>query len=337
MRMTADTESMSYRAITTRIAYIDSRLRHRQDYPSATDFVRGLEDEHGEEVTTRTIQRDIEKMRDRGAPIEYDPHRHGYYYTDTSWELPAINLTEGDLMALMVGDRALEGYRNSPYYDELRSVFERLTNLLPDNVTVSSEDLVAHVSVISDPVTRIDKEVWSVVREGLYKQRTIAIHYQAPGHSDPVVRGVDPLHLVGHRGEWYLLCWSHHHEEIRIYALFRVKQARLRKKTFTSPEGFSVENYIDPSFGVFVNEGAVDIAVRFDGEAATKIPERRWHYDQEVERLPGGSIIVRFRTNQQSQVLFWVSQWGPNAEILEPPELRERARAWFEGAAGRYG
>jgi predicted DNA-binding transcriptional regulator YafY len=87
---------------------------------------------------------------------------------------------------------------------------------------------------------------------------------------------------------------------------------------------------------VFVNEGTADIAVRFDGEAATKIPERRWHSDQEVERLPGGSIIVRFRTNQQSQVLFWVSQWGPNAEILEPPELRERAREWFAGAAGRY-
>ncbi len=123
---------------------------------------------------------------------------------------------------------------------------------------------------------------------------------------------------------------------MRIYALFRIKQARLRNEIFTRPDGFAVETYIDPSFGVFVSEGAVDIAVRFDGEAATKIPERRWHSDQNVERLPGGSIIVRFRTNQQSQVLFWVSQWGPNAEILEPPELRERAREWFAGTAERY-
>ena len=128
---------MSYRAITQRIAYIDSRLRHRQDYPSAPELARGLQNDHGEEVTTRTIQRDIEKMRDRGAPIEYDPHRHGYYYTDMSWQLPGIDLTEGDLMALMVGDRALEGYRNSPYYDELRSVFDRLTTVLPDKVTVA--------------------------------------------------------------------------------------------------------------------------------------------------------------------------------------------------------
>jgi proteasome accessory factor B len=334
--MVFDTIAMSYLAITQRIAYIDSRLRHRQDYPSAPELARGLEEGPGETVTTRTIQRDIEKMRDRGAPIEYDPQRHGYYYSDMSWQLPGIDLTEGDLMALMVGDRALEGYRNSPYYDELRSVFERLTTLLPDKVTVSSEDLIAHISVISDPVTRIDEDVWSVVREGLYKQQSIAIHYKSPGHTETAARIVDPLHLVGHRGEWYLLCWSHHHEEVRIYALFRVKQARVRTETFNRPEGFSVEKYIDPSFGVFVNEEAADIAVRFDGEAASKIPERRWHADQEVERLPDGGIIVRFRTNQQSQVLFWVSQWGPNAEILEPPELRDRTREWFTGAAGRY-
>ena len=331
-----DTTFMSYRAITKRTTYIDSRLRHKQDYPSAADIARGLKEEHGEEVTTRTIQRDIEKLRDLGAPIEYDRRRHGFFYADMSWSLPSIHLTEGDLMALMVGDRALEGYRNSPWYDELQSVFERLTTLLPEKVTVSSQDLIAHVSVITDPVTRIDKTVWATVREGLYKSRTIAIHYKAPSHNDTVVRIIDPLHLVGHRGEWYLLCWSHHHEEVRIYALFRIKQARLRKEVFSRPEGFAPENYIDPSFGIFVNEETVDIAVRFDGEAAQKIPERRWHYDQEVERLPDGGIIVRFRTNQQSQVLFWVSQWGPNAEILEPAELRERARKWFTETAARY-
>lgn len=333
---TPKTVAMSYRAITVRISYIDARLRHRRDYPSAANIARGLRAEHGEEVSSRTIQRDIEKMRDRGAPIVYDTHRHGFYYADESWQLPGIDLTEGDLMALMVGDRALEAYRNSPYYEELRSVFARLTTLLPTKITVSSEDLIAHISVISDPVTRIDKGVWAVVREGLYKQRTIAIHYRAPGHDEEAIRVVDPLHLVGHRGEWYLLCWSHHHKEVRIYALFRIKRAKVRKETFVRPNGFAVENYIDPSFGVYVGEGAVNIAVRFDGEAAAKIPERRWHYDQQIERLPGGSIVVRFRTNQQSQVLYWVSQWGPNAEILEPPELRARAAEWFAGVAGRY-
>ncbi len=47
------------------------------------------------------------------------------------------------------------------------------------------------------------------------------------------------------------------------------------------------------------------------------------------------AIVFRYRTNQQSQTLFRVGQ-GPNAEILEPPELRERAAEWFGQAADRY-
>jgi len=39
-----------------------------------------------------------------------------------SWQLPGLDLTEGDLMALMVSDRALAGYRNSPWYDGLRVI-----------------------------------------------------------------------------------------------------------------------------------------------------------------------------------------------------------------------
>ncbi|TVR50943.1 MAG: WYL domain-containing protein [Spirochaetaceae bacterium] len=327
---------MSIRSIMQRFAYIDNRLRYRKDYPSARMLAEGLREQYGETPAVRTIQRDIEKLRDRGAPIEYDPTRHGYFYTDENWQLPGIVLTEGDLMGLMVADRALVGYRNSPFYDDLRSVFDRLTRQLPQTVTVSSDDLIANVSVITDPVTQIREGIWTCIRRAMSEHRSIAIEYRAPGYADTVARIVDPLHLVGHGGEWYLLCWSHHNKDIRIFALNRIRKASARAETFTRPAEFSVERYIDPAFGVFVGEESADVAVRFFGEAASKIPERTWHPGQTVEQHDDGSITVRFRTNQQSQVLFWVSAWGPNAEILEPPELRANAAEWFRATAGRY-
>ena len=327
---------MSIRGVMQRMAYIDNRLRHRKDYPSAPQLVEGLKEQFGETPSTRTIHRDIEKMRERGAPIEYDQYRQGYYYSHENWQLPALTLTEGDLMGLMVADRALAGYRNSPYYQQLRSVFNRLTAQLPDNVTISSQDLIANISVITDAVAQIKDSVWNAVRTGLYEHRSIEIRYQAPQYEDAVVRVVDPLHVVGHAGAWYLLCWSHHHERIRVYALNRVRRAKVRRSRFTRPDGFEVEQFIDPSFGVFVDESAVDVVVRFEREAATLIAERNWHPQQRVEHHEDGSKTMRFRTNQQSQVLFWVSRWGPQAEILEPQELRERAAEWFRSTAERY-
>jgi predicted DNA-binding transcriptional regulator YafY len=122
---------MSFRARMQRIAFIHRRLKHKRDYPSARRLAEDYLEETGDEFSERTFKRDIEWLRDEQAPIEYDARRHGYYYADETFELPTVMLTEGDLLAVLVTERALAAYRNSPYYERLRSVFDRLTSLLP--------------------------------------------------------------------------------------------------------------------------------------------------------------------------------------------------------------
>lgn len=60
------------------------------------------------------------------------------------------------------------------------------------------------------------------------------------------------------------------------------------------------------------------------------------HPNQQIEQLTDGSIILRFTSNQQSQTLYWVSKWGPDAEILEPVELRQAAKEWSLEISNRY-
>lgn len=327
---------MSLKAQMQRIDCID-RLLKQGRYPNAGDFIAAIERETGMKPSPKTIGRDIELMKQRGAPIRYDNARHGYYYAQHNWSIPAMVLTEGELLGVLVVERALVAYQNSPFHGIVTRLFDRLIQHLPEEVSVKTDDLAAGVTVISDPVTTIRRGIWPAIRAGIRAHRSIALHYRAPGYDEAVIRIVDPLHVVGHRGEWYLLCYSHHHEAIRVYALARIeKVTRKTSKPFTPPEGFRIDDYIDSAFGIFINEDAVDIAIRFSGNAATIMRERTWHPTQQTEPHEDGSVTVRFRTNQQSQVLFWVSQYGPNAEILEPAELRERAAEWFREAAGVY-
>ncbi|MFP3959763.1 MAG: helix-turn-helix transcriptional regulator [Spirochaetaceae bacterium] len=327
---------MSFRARMQRIAFIHRRLKHKRDYPSARRLAEDYAEETGDPFSERTFKRDIEWLRDQQAPIDYDPQRHGYYYADDTYELPAMTLTEGDLLAVMVTERALSSYRNSPYYERLRSVFERLTRLLPERVTVHTEDLAQHVTVITEPVTEIDGEVWRAVQSCLEEERRLTVHYRAPGYMTSALRVIDPYHIVGYRGEWYLIGYSHHDDEVRIYALGRITGASATSQRFTRPAGFDPAGYIDPAFGVFLGGRQTEIAVRFDAGVASKIRERRWHPEQRIENLEDGGIVLHFRTNQTEQTLFWVSQWGPNAEILKPAGLRERAAEWMAAAAARY-
>src|SRR5262245_14683979 len=92
-----------------RIAALDRALR-AGSLPNSASLGRMLA------VCPRTVQRDIAFARERlGAPIEFDARRNGYYYTDATYRIPHLTLTEGELVALFLAERVLRQYRGTPY------------------------------------------------------------------------------------------------------------------------------------------------------------------------------------------------------------------------------
>src|SRR5437879_764928 len=88
------------------------------------------------EVSSKTIQRDIEFMRDRLAlPIEYDPLRFGFYYREAVSSFPNIEVSEGEITALFVAQKALAQYKGTPFERPLRTAFRKITDGLTDRIS----------------------------------------------------------------------------------------------------------------------------------------------------------------------------------------------------------
>lgn len=72
-----------------RIRAIDIEIRSGT-YPNTNDLAKKLE------VGVRTISRDIEEMKlFYNAPIAFDRAKNGYYYTEDSFYIKDISLSEG--------------------------------------------------------------------------------------------------------------------------------------------------------------------------------------------------------------------------------------------------
>src|SRR3954462_9180174 len=107
-----------------RILVIDETLR-AESWPNARTLGKRLE------VHPRTIRRDIEYLRDQlKAPIEFDPKRNGYHYTETTYRLPLLQFTEGELVALFLGEQLLRQYRGTAYGPDLALAFAKITAAL---------------------------------------------------------------------------------------------------------------------------------------------------------------------------------------------------------------
>ena len=84
---------------------IHAKLKDRR-FPNCQKIARELE------VSPKTIQRDIDFMRYRlGLPIEYDPLRFGFYYSEAVTSFPNVEVSEGEITALFVAQKALLNIR----------------------------------------------------------------------------------------------------------------------------------------------------------------------------------------------------------------------------------
>jgi predicted DNA-binding transcriptional regulator YafY len=150
-----------------RIARIDQAIRAGR-WPNASTLARELE------VSARTVQRDIEFLRDRlQAPLEFDAVRNGYRYTSPDYRLPFFRLTEGELVALFLAEKVLRQHRGTPYESDLRLAFSRLARGLAGEVTIDLATLGEALSVTPTVVAEQDLATFRTLSAAVVGRRRV--------------------------------------------------------------------------------------------------------------------------------------------------------------------
>ncbi len=66
------------------------------------------------------------------------------------------------------------------------------------------------------------------------------------------------------------------------------------------------------------------------------VHERIWHPSQEIRDQPDGAVVFSMEVAINYEVLSWILGFGSKAEVLEPPELRDRINQELGRAMARY-
>jgi proteasome accessory factor B len=289
------------------------------------------------ETSAKTIQRDIDYLRyEQKAPIEYDATKHGFYYTDKTYDLPAIRVSEGDLFALAIAEKALAQYRNTPLYDRLLNIFAKIQETLPEKVSVHPAWVDGKFSFADVPTARLDPKVWEAAAQGLRLRRLLRIEYQSPWHKKSVPRDLEPYHMMSFKGEWYLIGFDRYRKQVLTYALSRIRSAELLAEECPAADDFDLDAYMGPHFGVFAGERERRVAIWFSPDCAPYIRERDWHPSQKIREGKDGSLVLSFRLSHLLEIRRWILSWGGNAKALTPRELREDVRRELREATLRY-
>ena len=292
------------------------------------------------EVSVRTVHRDVEALSEAGVPIYAERGPHG-----------GIRLVDGYRTRLtgMTGDEAealfLSGLPGPAAELGLGTVVAaarlKVLAALPPELRTRASRLVERFHLdasgwfqAGEPVPHL-----AVLSEAVWETRRVAIGYERGDKT--VERVLEPLGLVLKAGVWYVVAAIE--GSIRTYRVGRVSAATMLEERFERPEAFDLAVWWSESSAAYEREAdRVEVTLRIRPDRIDWL--RRAVGERAVDAAvdlsaddPAGWRHLRIRLDWPDEVPGQLLAVGPNAEILEPPEIRERLIAMAKATLDRYG
>jgi predicted DNA-binding transcriptional regulator YafY len=302
-----------------RIFYIDWLIREGK-MRSAAEAAK----EKDLEVSRRTIERDLALLRySFKAPLKYDRRERRWFYTEKTFRLPAILMTEGELIAIFLAERLIRQYRGAPFERHLKTAFDKIIRALPESVLVEFSPYTEAHSFEIGPITEIDPRVFEVLSRAAINRTTVEITYYTQSRGKQTRRRIDPYLVHNYRGDWYVIAYDHMRRAIRDFHLGRIRSLNQTEDRFRIRSDFDKKSYLESGFSMVRGRRRYLVEIEFDSYQARWIRERnKWHESEEREELPGGGLLLRMKLGGLDALKRFVLQYGSHALVRRPALLR---------------
>jgi len=283
----------------------------------------------------RMFERDKEELRDMGIDVKVvkrgdeDP---GYTIDRGDYYLPHLDLTPEERVSLTMVSRLFLG-SGTPFSGPAHSALLKLA-FDEDAAGVAVEEAVPHVHWVGVPGERA---ALTDILDGLVRRKLLSFSYRSLDATEPIEREVEPYGLFNRDGHWYLAGKCHLRGEIRCFKLDRISAEVTVNKTaprtpdFEVPPGFDIEKEANWDWPLPCEEEDVEARVRFSSRLAFAHTSTRAAV-MGLKRNRDGSLEVTYEVADPENFVDRVLEFGTDAVILAPPELREMARERLEGA-----
>jgi predicted DNA-binding transcriptional regulator YafY len=274
------------------------------------------------DVSVRTIHRDVESLASAGVPVEAVRGPAGGYRLAGGYRTKLTGLTAAEAEALFVApapaaELGLGGVLANARLKVLAALPAELQERasraeryfhLDTRRWFRAEDTVPHLPTIASATWR-EQRLSARYREG---RRVVR-------------RTLDPLGLVLKGGAWYLV--ARRSAGMRVYRVSRFVSVRIRDESFERPEGFDLGSYWDEWSRSFeASLPRVEVKLRASDLALRHLPRD----------LQGGDGVFTVGFESLEEAFRELLKFGPDAEVLEPRELRERIAATAAEVADLY-
>jgi predicted DNA-binding transcriptional regulator YafY len=300
-----------------------------------------LQDELG--CSRATVYRDLAFLRDAlMAPVvgdgeagfRYDPQEGGRF------ELPGLWLNSEELHALLAAQQLLSRSGGGVLSGALAPLQQRIEKLLDEHAHAKHGATrrwpVERVRVIPHRTRRMDEAAFRTVCSAVLERKQLAFEYRARSTGEKTRRTVSPPRITHYRDNWYLDAWDNEREALRSFSVDRIGSARMLDADARDIDEATLNEHLSGSYGIFSGAPKGWATIVFNERAARWVADEHWHSQQQGRFLPDGRYELKVPYSSSRELLMDVLHYGSDAEIVEPPALREQVRSLLQLALANY-
>jgi len=282
----------------------------------------------------RMFERDKEDLRELGVPLETgvnhpfddDP---GYRIRQQAYQLPELRLAADEAAVLGLAARV---WRRAELAGAAAGALLKLRAAGIDAGGAGQDGGDEHSPVPQGIEPRLGRPepafgpLWEAVRD----RRPVTFSYRAAGRSEPQRRELEPWGVVNRHGRWYVAGWDRGRGAVRVFRLGRIAgpvKFSGPAGRVTVPEGTDVRELVRDWDSAPVQEHTALLRIR----AGAGVGLRRHAVSVRADESAPGWDLVTTRFADPGSFADYAASFGPDAVVLDPPDLREAVIRHLKG------
>lgn len=288
------------------------------------------------DITTRTVRRDIDKLRELGYPVGATVGVGGGYRLGAGAEMPPLLLDDSEVLAVALGLNEITTGSVTDMAEASAGALTKLRQVMPSRLR-HRLDALSLDAVPREQRTSVSGEVLTEVATACHRTERLRFDYRK---NDGVQsrREVEPYRLVRSGLRWYLIGWDLSRTDWRSFRVDRMTPKTPTGPRFTPrelPDG-GATGLLTRSLGAVYRKASARVRVHAPLDQVAGVVHDEWGT---IEAGDDQACELTLYSTSLIGIARWLHAFDADFTILDPPALVEECRAvarHHETVAARY-
>ncbi|AXB48385.1 helix-turn-helix transcriptional regulator [Amycolatopsis albispora] len=307
---------------SARLLKLLSLLQTHRDWPGA-DLAERLG------VTTRTVRRDVERLRELGYPVHALRGTPGYRL-GAGASLPPLLLDDDEAVAVAVGLRTATSSSVTGIEETALRALTKLQQVLPSRLRHRVNTLqTATVRAGVAPGPEVSADALMTIADACRRHERLRFDYTS-ARGGASRRTAEPYHLVNFGRHWYLVAFDTGRDDWRTFRVDRLRPRPPAGPRFTPRElpYDDVAAYL--SHQLSARAWVCQATVRLH-ESAEAVADRVWPGMGAVEAVDEHSCLVHLGAETPDDLVWMITSMQTGFTLVSgPPDLAVALRRQAE-------